>query len=63
MGLHQELTADLIVVVDDQVRDLVPVQLFTSRKTRRSGADDGNGGFINIQGYLFCYGNPLRGVI
>ena len=48
MGLHQELPANFIIIINYNIIDTLPDQFFPAGETGRSGTNDGNGGFMHI---------------
>ena len=50
VGLHRELSADAVVVVDDDVGDAELVELFAAGEAGGTRADDGDFGLIDFRG-------------
>lgn len=63
VGLHKELPADLVVVIDDDIGYIVLLEDFPGCKTGRPGADDGNLAAIDIGPGIDIGGNEGRMVV
>ena len=62
VGLHVELAAHALVVVDDDVADTLFVEHLAAGQSRRTGTDDDDLGLVNLLGLLFRFG-ALREVV
>ncbi len=63
VGLHQELAADTVVIVDHDIGHLVAVQLFPGGQSGRTGANDSHGGTVNFYCGVPVNGHPVRCMI
>ena len=61
--LHQKLSANLIVIVYHQVINTMFEEFFTTSKPCRSGANNGNCGFVNVDRGLGIALPDLRGIV
>ena len=63
MGLHGELSADAVVVVDDDVGDAELVELFAAGEAGGTRADDGDLGLIDLRGSAVAFAGSLGQVV
>ena len=59
VGLHGELSANAVVVVDDDVGDAELVELLAAGEAGRTRADDGNLGLIDFRGGAVAFAGSL----